>query len=61
MTNKSNNGFNTWQKSFEKETILQQSLLVGKRFKVLIISARGEKVHKGVGISKTSISNSFPN
>ena len=35
--------------------------IAGKHFKVLIINARGEKVHKGVGISKPSICNSFWN
>ena len=35
--------------------------ITGKSFKVLIINARGEKVHKGVGISKPSIINSFWN
>ena len=35
--------------------------IAGKRFKVLIFNACGEKVHKGVGISKTSSCNRFWN
>ena len=33
--------------------------IAGKRFKLLIFNACGEKVHKGVGISKTSFCNRF--
>ena len=60
-----------WEKSLEKRnhSVAKfvcaskpfQRDIAGKRFKVLIIDACGEKVHKSVGISKTSICNRFSN
>ena len=60
-----------WEKSLEKRnhSVAKfvcaskpfQRDIAGKRFKVLIINSCGEKVHKGVGISKTSICNRFSN
>ena len=60
-----------WEKSLEKRNHSVAKFvcaskpfhrdIAGKRFKVLIINSCGEKVHKGVGISKTSICNRFSN
>ena len=60
-----------WEKSLEKTNHSVAKFVCAskpfhrdiaeKRFKVLIINSCGEKVHKGVGISKTSICNRFSN
>ena len=61
--------FDFWEKSFEKRnhSVAKfgcaskpfQRDITGKRFKMLIINACGGKVHKAVGIAKTSICNIF--